>query len=609
MAFALSPPAKVLGLALAGFVVSGCAAKAAAAQPAPPAQRALVAPALQRQDIVDLGRATASVAVRIAVTFNYRNQAELDQLVALQSSPGSPLYGHFLSPAQFAAEFAPSPDDYGRVVDSLQAAGFRVGTYSNRTVVDAIASAPVAERYFATEIHAVRQRGYGTRYANALPATIPAALGSVVGSVLGLDNVVKFQSQRLRAAEPSGMRADAIAPSAIKNAPASLKLSGPTERTTGGIFEGLYPTGIAQAYNYPVQGGYTGTGHPIAVVIDSDIANGDLTTFWKAAGITRTGKFNRILVEGTSPGINGDVGETAIDTETTSSLAPGSDIDLFLIPSLSDQPTEDAYNQAISAGVDVVSSSFGGCELDDAPFDTATNKIAQQAAAEGVTFTASTGDAGGYCEDSTAGGTNFYEADIVESPASDPYFLAIGGTTLTINATTGARTGETAWNPGGPSGGGGGGVSSFWPLPSYQKGVGGMALVPAIKATPPAPQPKSGFAGRNLPDVSLDASNGGTSFIAVYDTPDGGWVGYGGTSVANPLFAALVAEHNQKNKSKAGFFNPTIYYVFTAKGAHPGGVYGGFFNDITSGGIGAGWTAKAGYDQATGTGSVFNGSY
>jgi kumamolisin len=384
----------------------------------------------------------------------------------------------------------------------------------------------------------------------------------------------------------------------------------PIERKVGNQFAGLYPAALSIAYKFPAQSGFTGAGHAIGIVIDSDIANSNLSTFWAAAGVTRTGAFNRVLVQGSNPGVNGDVGETAIDTETTSSLAPAANIDLYLITSLDDAPIEDAYNRVISDNiVDVASSSFGGCELGDTPFAAATNAIAEQGVALGITFTASTGDEGAYCEDETASGTIFYSPYIVNSPASGPHFMAVGGTRLLVNATTGVRTAETAWGPGGASGGGGGGVSSYWAEPSYQTGVTGMAVVPNVTERAPDIQPRGGFAGRNLPDISLDASNANLSYIAVYDTLDGGWTGYGGTSVSNPVFAAFVAEQNQKNGSRAGFANPALYATYTSNGAKPAGVYGGDFLDITSGSIGGVYSAHAGYDQATGIGTILGGAF
>jgi subtilase family serine protease len=573
---------------------------AAAVTPAA-AQTRLEARAISRPDVTDLGAAAAGAPVKLAITLNYRNKAALDDLVVQQGTPGSPQFHQFLTPDQFAARFGPTPGDHDQVVAALQRAGFTIArTYPNRTVIDAIAPAGVVGAYFHTQIHRVMQAGHGERYANATPATLPAELTASVASVVGLDNVVKVHLHKQAAL----YYVDAM------RQPDATAGAAPIERTVGGQFAGLYPAGLSIAYKFPAQSGFTGAGHAIAIVIDSDIASSDLTTFWTAAGVTRTGTFNRVLVNGVNPGVNGDVGETAIDTETTSSLAPAANIELYLISSLNDAPIEDAYNLVISNNnVDVASSSFGGCELGDTPFASATDAIAEQGAALGISFTASTGDAGGDCEDQTASGTLFFSPDIVNSPASGPHFLAIGGTKLKINAKTGVRVSETAWGPGGSSGGGGGGVSSFWAKPSYQNGVKGVAVVPTIKVRSPDIQPNSGFAGRNLPDISLDAANTIGSYIAVYDTLDGGWTGYGGTSVSNPVFAALLAEQNQKTGSRAGLANPALYATFTNNGAAPGGVYGVDFLDIKVGGIGGGWTSKVGYDQTTGIGSILGGAF
>jgi kumamolisin len=559
-----------------------------------PAPR-IVASAVQRYDLRDLGEAPAALPITIALTLPYRNSAELAALVEAQSSPASPLFRHYLTSEQFSAEFAPLPADYARVALTLQSAGFRIlRTYPNRTVIDAVGSAAAAERLFATDLHRVAQTGHGVRYANVVAATLPAALSGRVSAVLGLDDVVKFSSHGVRAAGVP-----------VRPFAAAATSSDGYERIVDGQFAGIYPSGIAKAYNYPSEAGKTGAGQTVAIVIDSDIAQSDLTTYWSAAGVKRTGTFSRVTVD-SYPGISPDVGETAIDSEMVTSLATGANVDLYLISSLDDAPIEDAYNLAVSKRVDVASSSFGGCELDDLPFAQATEEIAIQGAAVGVTFTASSGDSGGYCEDETAAGAIYYEPDIVDNPASNPHFAAIGATALTISATTGKRTSETAWGPGGANGGSGGGVSSYWPRPSYQTVVKGIADVPKIKVSPPDSQPKGGFAGRNLPDISLDGSNANFSYVAVYDTPDGGWTGYGGTSVSNQLFAALVAERNQTFGTRSGYLNPTLYSSFTKAGADPGGVYGTRFLDITSGSTGAGWKAAAGYDQSTGIGTYLN---
>ena len=157
----------------------------------------------RRTDIRDLGRAPASLPVSIAVTLNYQREAELQQLTMLQGNRRSPIFRHYLTSAQFNAFFAPTPAAYASVIASLRKAGFSiVQTYPNRTVVDAVGTAGVAERYFRTEIRTVYQNRVGVRYANSRPALMPADLRGLVGSVSGLNNLRIAKPQVASGAQP-----------------------------------------------------------------------------------------------------------------------------------------------------------------------------------------------------------------------------------------------------------------------------------------------------------------------------------------------------------------------------------------------------------------------
>ena len=147
-------------------------------------------------------------------------------------------------------------------------------------------------------------------------------------------------------------------------------------------------------------------------------------------------------------------------------------------------------------------------------------------------------------------------------------------------------------------------MSSYFPIPNYQKHVRGMAVVPTITVAPPAPQVNSGFAGRNTPDISLNGSCADDAYTTVYESDVNGWIGICGTSVASPMAAALVAEWNQELHTQVGFVNPALYATFTGLGTSPRGIYGGLFNDITAGNTGLQWNAVPGYDQTTGIGSI-----
>jgi subtilase family serine protease len=523
--------------------------------------------------IADLGHAPLGGRVDIAVTLNYRNDALLGQLVEMQADPASPLYGHFLTNAQFNATFAPTPADYARVATTLQQNGFRVTqTFSNGTVIDATGTVGAANRLFSTDIHLVNQPGYGIRYANATPGHEPAALRGLITSVSGLHTLTLVHPFFAAAPPHFGIAPDA----------AGAPLNGPRG--------GYGPLAFSQGYLFPEQfksskgQAYDGTGRTSGVVIDADFLDSDLATFLSYFKVTRTGPATvRVPVDGGPPkgDGSGDSLETTLDVESIVSNAPGTGLYVYEFPSFSKNSyITDAYNKVVADNlVDTANSSFGGCETGQVSDAKAWNKIAEQGASKGITFHASSGDGGSdICGGGKAG---------VSAPASGTYFAAIGGTTLKVTAK-GAWVSEVTWNSDGDASGGG--VSKVFALPAWQK------KVPGIITT-----------GRNLPDVSFDADpNTGAAFYygGSWDTP---YDPLGGTSLSSPLFGAALTEVDQFHGKRSGLEAKTLYADFLAKGyVNPKGAF--YFHDITSGcntidGV-KGFCAVKGYDQATGIGSA-----
>jgi kumamolisin len=200
------------------------------------------------------------------------------------------------------------------------------------------------------------------------------------------------------------------------------------------------------------------------------------------------------------------------------------------------------------------------------------NQALQDAAALGITVTVASGD-NGSSDGLTDGNLH------VDFPASSPYALACGGTTL--RASGNRIQSETVWNETAlQEGATGGGVSVKFPIPQYQAG----ANVPV--------NPQTNFAGRGVPDVAGDADPSTGYQIAV----DGQPTVVGGTSAVAPLWAALVALLNQSLGKSVGFLNPTLYSLATSA-----------TNDITQGnnddsGLGS-YSAQPGWDPCTGLGS------
>lgn len=158
---------------------------------------AAASPAVQNEPVAaaagaryrDLGPAPARMPVRLAVVLAYRNENQLQALLAAQEDAASPLAGRYLTQQQFLDAFAPSAATYAAVERDFATRGFTIErTYANRTVLDVAAPAAIVERTFGTELHRASALGR-SGYANVSAAFLPAELRERVAGVVGFDSV------------------------------------------------------------------------------------------------------------------------------------------------------------------------------------------------------------------------------------------------------------------------------------------------------------------------------------------------------------------------------------------------------------------------------------
>ena len=509
----------------------------------------------------DLGRAPASTSVRIAVVLRYHHEAELEDLVVAQADPDSSLYAHFLTPANFREYFSPTALEYAHVVGTLRRAGFAIAhTFANRTVVDAVAPAPVAARFFATDIHRVQSPDAGTTYTNVRPATVPSALAGVVFAVVGLD-----AAHRMHPAHAFGSRAPV----------SRLRLDARRDgKPVFGPDGGYGPAVFINSYQLPAANGFTGSGRASGVATDADFLDSDLAGYLSYFEISRTGPpTTRVMVDGGPGGLNEDSDETTLDVETIVSLAPGTALYVYEAPL--DEPTNanfiDIYNQVTTDDlVDTLNSSYTYCETGIDQFvhgyTRSVEHVEMQGSALGITFHAAAGDSG-----SMAYGCSGVS---VGEPVDTPHNIAVGGTSLSVDEN-GNETGEVGWDDTG------GGVSVIFKTPMYQKKVAHVIAT-----------------GRNIPDLAFDADpDTGASFYF-----GGGFDGpIGGTSLASPIFGAALTEIDQVQNARAGYFNVPLYKTWRAEGYGSGSHV--YFRDITQGSIPP-YQAGPGYDQMSGIGAM-----
>ena len=435
----------------------------------------------------------------------------------------------------------------------------------------------------------------------------------------------------------------------------STSTTPPTEAQCNSVGRRCFtPQAIQSAYDVgPLYAqGLDGSGQTIAIVdaYGSDTMAHDLHVFDQAfglqpmcgeEGVTCTAgmpTFSRLALQGTpatkappsqshSPGQEDKAAwaiEVALDVETAHAMAPMANILLVTTPTAETLGVQ-GFPQMMAAEdyvvqhhlANVISQSFASSEAMFATGALQSLRYAfADAAQNGVTVLAGSGDYGSAMvrKQPVSQGGSLFPNPGVWWPASDPLVTGVGGTYLCTDPT--ATTNEPRTIVGGPPArclanptqsevgwiDAGGGFSSVFGRPSYQD-------------TLPAGSTAIGSA-RGVPDISLQASAGTGALIYLSLPPDGngglvcgnapcstGWYDIGGTSLATPQWAGLVAIADQLNGGGLGLINPALYALAS------GPSYAVDFYDVTTGNNGAfapdipGYPATTGWDPVTGLGT------
>jgi subtilase family serine protease len=482
-----------------------------------------------------LGAVDGSKALHVTVALALRNQGALKQAIAS---------GVELTPDQFAATYGATPADTRAVASYLSGAGFtNIAVEPNNLFVTADGTAAQAESAFDTQLVDYSVNGR-TLFANATVAQVPAALGAVA-SVLGLND--------------------------------AAKMSLPTRKADTGLpnyLASYTPQGFWKAYDATTAP--TGRRTPIAIFAEGDVSGtvADLRTEEAADGLPKV-PVSVVQVGLPSPDTAG-ADEWDMDTQFSTGMAGGvSRLYLYTATSLTDADITLEFSRFASddkarAG----SASFGECEyqayLDGSML--AMDNVFAEAAVQGQTVFASSGDTGGFCPVVPDNGVPLGAPD-VNYPASSAYVVSAGGTTLLTNSD-GSYDQELAWVAGG------GGPSIFEYQPSWQSGIApptGSTCVEYVACV-----------GKTLPDVAMDADPESGANVYVDGTPEG----VGGTSLSSPLTLGVWARLESAHGNRLGFAAPRLYAAHGSAG----------FHDVTLGDTGP-YPALPGYDLATGLGT------
>ena len=550
------------------------------------------------------------------VALEPRDPAGLERFAEEVATPGSPVYGDYLSVPQFAARFGPTPSQIATVRNALAASGLEVGAPSaNGLSLTVSATAEEAEAAFATPISRVQTASGRVAFANRSAPQVAAGAAPYVQGVIGLDDLK--ESHRADApvdANPlvggASSAATTAGPSAGSGAPAttSVATGGPqpcAEATENAVNEGGYTMDeIAAAYGFPgfYAAGNFGAGQTVALLELEPFFNKDIKAFQDCYGTHVEVK--RETVGGKTPPDEGEDGEAAMDIEVLSSLAPGIRIVVY-----QEENTDGAEAEILAAYVSqdvakVMSSSWYACEPEDEPAEmAAAGTLLQEAAVQGQSFFVATGDWGSTVCDQESKKGGEYSGLAVAFPPSDPFATGVGGTRL--EDPTGAPV-DYLWDEAPAWGAGGGGRSDLFPMPTYQADAApALGVVGSLSSG--APCGLTAGLCREVPDVSADAALEGGYVIHA----EGAWETNGGTSAATPLWAALTTLTNASPGcagSSVGFANPALYAIGGSS------AYATDFRDVTGPRAGGRPTtdrregfgvfpAVPGYDMATGIGA------
>lgn len=599
----------------------------------------------------------------VEVALAPRNQAGLDRELNAVYTKGSGQYHQFLGKGEFDQRYAPPATTTNAVTSYLTDRGLSVSPTDSPFLLRATGSSAQIASAFRTSLTDYKD-SRGIRYfANSKPVYLPTSISSAVTGVIGLSNTVRMHSLAAHPTTQATKHAGAASSSCETGYATTKQLF--ANASSGTSFKhgygdgpgctGLTPSQTNSLYGAPKAGSTTkGAGTTAAVFELSAYQKSDTDTWARRFyGSSYSPDISDVNVDGgplstsscptldiCTSGYSGDV-EVDADIEQEMAVAPDAHLDVYNAPNdNTGQTSLDEYTAiANDDTADTVSSSWGVCENDAGQsYSQSENTVFKQMALQGQSVFVASGDTGAF--DCIRGDNS--DAPGVDDPASQPYVTSVGGTSMeTDNPGTNPNPGppgagvESVWNvdnlcsnaaasagnddEGGyywcaNSGASGGGSSQFWGAPSWQRGQGVDSSSTKYGTSSCSLASGSSTPCRQVPDVSANGDEytpyteyctGSSTTLNSYcgQLSGGGWFGIGGTSLAAPLWGALIADRDGYKGGRSGnvgsliYPNPSKYLndiATPAKSTEKGVI------PATGNGL---FPATPGYDESTGLGS------
>jgi kumamolisin len=543
-----------------------------------------------REQAQDMGPTAAAQTISVSLVLSVRHPDLLETFVGWTEDPNSPFFHRFLSLHEFRSVFSPRERDIDVITKYLNQFGIKVtDVYADRLVIKASGTADAFNQAFSVDMHDfVKGRKHFHRPRHR--ARIPVLLSDLLVAVAGLSNEPHYHPMNRRAA---AARTPIHTPATVLPKDGAIATGVPGSYTVGDTAN-LY--NINPLYKAHIDG----RGLTVGIATLANFLPADAFSYWSLIGLhVNPNRLTQVHVDGGGE-LSADAGsgETSLDVEQSGGLAPAAKIIVYDAPNTDAGFIDMFYKAASDNLVDSLSVSWGSAEEfyfeavtgeDKIPQLHALHQVFLESAAQGISLFCSSGDNGAY-DINDAFNDPVANAITVDEPSADPAITSAGGTTTPIILSAGPDTPdlivptEQVWgwdyiqdylvglglipdNALFPAGGGGG-VSIFWPRPAYQQGIPGMRVTEKNQSIIFDDGSGSGpvdlfdlpahFAGRNLPDVSLNADP--FSGYLLVSTEDGGLLdGNGGTSFVAPQLNGISALLEQVAGGRIGQWNPMLY--------------------------------------------------
>ncbi|WP_045738029.1 protease pro-enzyme activation domain-containing protein [Xanthomonas sp. MUS 060] len=552
----------------------------------------------QLQSAKKLSALAPSTPINLVLTLPLKDGAGAYDYAMHVSQPGDALYGHYLTPSEFAKRFGARQSDIDAVKAYAQAHGMQIKSIGGAgSLITVSAPANTFSKQLGVNFNRYQGQNGKTFFSADQQPQLPSELVGHVGGIVGLDDANRSATLAIKAPTDPAARA------AMNQKRIAHGLQAAPQNAGHGPNGGFSPQDLRKAYNIPAQLA-PDKSETLALFEQGGFLSSDIATYEK------TFKLPNVPVKVRSiNGYNGAVNDANVASEAALDI----DMAIAMNPQLQQilvyEDGDDAFPTALLAALgamaddntaQTVSISYG---IDEELLGTqamaAEGQVLTQMVAQGQGVYVSSGDNGAY------GGNGDLQGS---DPATQPLVTSVGGTTL-FTQRDGSYGVEDTWNALGEKlGASGGGISSYWPIPDYQ-------LVPSSKGGTPDTTNKVSIATpnggssnlRNFPDVA--AVGNPITGVAIYSELQGGWLNYGGTSVSAPIWAGFMTIINHARKyvglGQIGFANPFLY-------SNLNGTVSTSINDILDGSNGnasmfngiAGFSAGLGYDNTTGLGSI-----